>query len=143
MRIIPPDSDRLSIPVRRLAVGDYNAVRVRAALAAWADRPAAPVWDAAGPCDPVAWGSTDGIAWEARGRNGNGGGAREIQGPPKRLSGTRLNIGDSEGVSVTPGPGSTRRGGRPRRYASDAEGNRARQRRYRARRAPHGVPDGR
>jgi hypothetical protein len=61
---------------------------------------------------------------------------REIPGRAETPSGTRINTGDSEGVSVTPG----RPGGRPRRHASTAEGNRARQRAYRARQRSHLAP---
>jgi hypothetical protein len=43
---------------------------------------------------------------------------------------TRMDTGDPRRVSVTPG----RQGGRPRVHATAAEGNRARQRAYRARR---------
>lgn len=63
-------------------------------------------------------------------RNGNPPPHRVIPGPANSVAGTRINTGDPQGVSVTAGP----RGGRPRRYRTVAEGNRARQRAYRARR---------
>jgi hypothetical protein len=88
---------------------EYNALRVRAAIATRPDPP--------------------GSAQERRPRNGNRGAWREIAGPANPAPATRMNTGDPQGVSVTPG----RQGGRPRRYASPAEGNRARQRAYRAR----------
>jgi hypothetical protein len=65
-----------------------------------------------------------------------------IAGRAEPAPGTRINTGDPRGVSVTPGPPVTRLGGRPRRYTSSAEGNRARQRAYRARRAPQEVRHG-
>lgn len=71
---------------------------------------------------------------EGADRNGNPPPHREIPGPASSAPGTRQNTGDSIRVSVTPG----RRGGRPRRYATAAEGSRARQRAYRARQAATG-----
>jgi hypothetical protein len=92
----------------------YNDLRVRAAIAA---------------------------VQTARARNGNPperggpeGGGRGIPGLAARASGTRINTGDSEGVSVTPGPARPPRIGRPPKYRTAAEANRARQRAYRARR---------
>jgi hypothetical protein len=70
---------------------------------------------------------------EGADRNGNPPPYREIPGPAIPAPRTRQNIGDSRWVSVTPGPASTRLGGRPRVYATPAAGNRARQRTYRAR----------
>jgi hypothetical protein len=66
---------------------------------------------------------------------GTEGGGRGIQGPATPPPATRINTGDSTRVSVTGGPASARRGGRPRQYATPAESNRARQRAYRARQA--------
>ena len=91
-----------------LTVSAYNDARVRAAIA----------------------GHQDGA-----GRNGNLEACREIAGLANPAPGTRINSGDSRRVSVTPARPPARRGGRPPRYASPAEGNRARQRAYRARRA--------
>jgi hypothetical protein len=95
------------MPTIALTVSEYNAARVRAALAAHQ---------------------------EVAPRNGNPPPHREIPGPASQTPGTRQNIGDSRRVSVTPGPALARPGGRPRIYPTLAEGNRARQRAYRARR---------
>jgi hypothetical protein len=67
-------------------------------------------------------------------RNGNPGTKGYIAGRPKVAPHARINTGDSQRVSVTVGRVGTRRGGRPRKYESDAIANRERQRRYRARR---------
>jgi hypothetical protein len=121
MSTVRPDPERLSTvaPVRLLSVQSYNDLLVRSVLAT----------------RPPAWMAARAAGWNGGPRvTETGGGRRGIPGPPSPPAGTRINTGDSEGVSVTPGRGPTRLGGRPRQYATPAESNRVRQRAYRARR---------
>ncbi len=97
------------MPTVSLTARAYNDLRVRAALAA--HRATAP---------------RNGNPGKGPSREGAG---RGIQGPENSTSGTCINTGDSIRVSVT----GRRRGGRPRKYATPAASNRARQRAYRAR----------
>jgi hypothetical protein len=73
-------------------------------------------------------------ALAAAARNGNPGACRRVPGCTNAAQESRTNTGDSIRVSVTGGLASARRGGRPRRYTTEAEGNRLRQRAYRQRR---------
>jgi hypothetical protein len=57
-----------------------------------------------------------------------------VAGDPELASGTRMNSGDSDRVSVTRRPPGPRRGGRPRKFATAALAHAAAQRAYRERR---------
>jgi hypothetical protein len=104
------------MPTITLTVREYNDLRVRAALAAHQ--------------------ATTARNGNLESGSSNQGAGRGIPGRAHPAPGTRINTGDSTRVSVTGGPPFTRRGGRPRQYATPAEANRARQRAYRARHRP-------
>src|SRR5262245_14630234 len=79
------------------------------------------------------------VGWK---RPSEAGPAMGVQGAENEAQGTRINSGDSTRVSVTPqatrerpGPRvGARRGGRPRKYATDAIASRESSRAYRERR---------